>query len=449
MLRRELSFLQATAINMIDMVGIGPFVTTALVAATMGSAPLALLAWCVGMSLALVDASVWSELGAKMPQAGGSYAFLRETSGRETWGRLMAFLFVWQTSFQAPLVVTSGALGFAKYIAFLTGPLNPFTAKLIGVLLIVLLVALLYRRVGDVGRISLILWTCVIAALLWIIGTGIAFGSIDQIMSGDVVQGAIGNDAIWAALGIATIPTIYSYLGYYNVCHLGAEVRDPERVIPRSMFISIIGIGVLYLAMQAAIYAILPVAEVAASPFVVSTLINTVHGPVAAQFATGLVLIVAIASLFSVILGYTRIPYAAAKDGLFFSVFGREHPTKNFPHISLLVLGGVAILFTLTLELGDAIKSIITMRVFTQFVAQAVGLMLLRKRVGAKAMPWRMWLYPVPVLLTIVGWVWIFSSAKPLQQQLGFAAPIIGVAVYLILAKKQHTWPFAQHSSKD
>ena len=325
MLRRELSFLQATAINMIDMVGIGPFVTTALVAATMGSAPLALLAWCVGMSLALVDASVWSELGAKMPQAGGSYAFLRETYGRETWGRLMAFLFVWQTSFQAPLVVTSGALGFATYIAFLTGPLNPFTAKLIGVLLIVLLVALLYRRVGDVGRISLILWTCVIAALLWIIGTGIAFGSIDQIMSGDVVQGAIGNDAIWAALGIATIPTIYSYLGYYNVCHLGAEVRDPERVIPRSMFISIIGIGVLYLAMQAAIYAILPVAEVAASPFVVSTLINTVHGPVAAQFATGLVLIVAIASLFSVILGYTRIPYAAAKDGLFFSVFGREH----------------------------------------------------------------------------------------------------------------------------
>lgn len=442
MLKRELSFLQATAINMIDMVGIGPFVTTALVAATMGSAPMALLAWCVGMSLALVDASVWSELGAKMPEAGGSYAFLRETYGKDSWGRLMAFLFVWQTSFQAPLVVTSGALGFAKYITFLTGPLDPLTGKLIGVALIVLLVALLYRRIGDVGRISVVLWACVIAALLWIIGTGMIYGSFGQIMSGDLVEGALGNNAIWAALGIATIPTIYSYLGYYNVCHLGAEVRDPERVIPRSMFVSILGIGVLYLAMQTAIYAVLPVADVAASPFVVSTLINTVQGPVAAQIVTALVLIVAVASLFSVILGYTRIPYAAAKDGLFFRVFGREHPTKNFPHISLLVLGGVAVIFTMTLELGDAIKSIITMRVFTQFVAQAVGLIVLRKRLGAGAMPWKMWLYPVPVLLTIVGWIWIFSSAKPLQQQLGLAAPVVGIVVYLALARRNRTWPF-------
>ncbi|MCX6141362.1 MAG: amino acid permease [Candidatus Kapabacteria bacterium] len=442
MLRRELSFLQATAINMIDMVGIGPFVTTALVAATMGSAPMALLAWCVGMSLALVDASVWSELGAKMPEAGGSYTFLREAYGRDTWGRLMAFLFVWQTSFQAPLVVTSGALGFAKYLAFVTGPLDPLFSKLCGVTVIIVLVALLYRRIGDVGKISVVLWACVVTALLWIIGAGFYYGSFAQITSGAFVQGAVGNDAIWAALGIATIPTIYSYLGYYNVCHLGAEVKDPVRVIPRSMYISIIGIGVLYLAMQTAIYAVLPVGEVASSPFVVSTLINTVQGPLAAQVVTGLVLIVAVASLFSVLLGYTRIPYAAAKDGLFFSVFAREHPTKNFPHIALLALGGIAIVFTMTLELGDAIKSIITMRVFTQFVAQAIGLIMLRRRVGAGAMPWRMWLYPLPVLLTIVGWIWIFSSAKPLQQILGVVAPLVGVVVYLALAGRNRTWPF-------
>jgi len=432
---------------MIDMVGIGPFVTTALVAATMGSAPMALLAWVVGMSLALVDASVWSELGAKMPEAGGSYAFLRETYGRDTWGRLMAFLFVWQTSFQAPLVVTSGALGFAKYLGFISGPLNPLLSKLVGVALILILVALLYRRIGDVGKISVVLWTCVVATLLWIIGTGIFYGHISQIVSGQHLLGAIGNDAVWAALGIATIPTIYSYLGYYNVCHLGAEVQNPERVIPRSMFVSIFGIGLLYLAMQTAIYSVLPIADVAASPFVVSTLINVVQGPVAAQVVTGLVLIVAVASLFSVLLGYTRIPYAAAKDGLFFRVFAREHPTKHFPHIALLALGALAIVFTMTLELGDAIKAIITMRVFTQFVAQAVGLIILRKRQGSGAMPWRMWLYPLPVLLTIVGWIWIFSSAKPLQQQLGLAAPVIGVVVYLILARRQHTWPFDSSSS--
>ncbi|HLP28694.1 MAG TPA: hypothetical protein VK147_08640, partial [Candidatus Didemnitutus sp.] len=110
--------------------------------------------------------------------------------------------------------------------------------------------------------------------------------------------------------------------------------------------------------------------------------------------------------------------------------------------ISLLVLGGVAIVFAMTLELGDTIKAIITMRVFTQFVAQAVGLIVLRRRIGAGAMPWRMWLYPIPVVLTIIGWIWIFSSAKPLQQQLGVAAPLVGVVVYLALARRNRTWPF-------
>jgi amino acid transporter len=443
-LRRDLTAFQATALNMIDMVGIGPFVTTALVASTMGFGPYALLAWIAGAALSFVDAAIWSELGAKMPEAGGSYAFLRESYGRDRWGRLMAFLFTWQTTFQAPLVVTSGALGFAKYLGFVA-PLDEVTTKLAAAALIVVLVVLLYRKIADVGAISVVLWVAVMATLLILIVSGLLHADATVMASFWTSPDPTGA---WppleaAVLGAATISTVYSYLGYYNVCHLGAEVADPVRIIPRSMYISIGGIAVLYLLMQTAIYVVVPFAEVAASPFIVSTFFERLYGHDVALLMTGLVLIVAVASLFSVMLGYTRIPYAAATDGLFFRAFGRLHPTGDFPHVALLALGGLGIIFSMTLTLGDAIKAIITMRVFTQFIAQAIGLVLLRRRVGAAAMPWRMWLYPLPVVLVIVGWLSIYASAKPVQQLAAIVAPIVGCILYALVVRRrvQHDTP--------
>lgn len=420
---------------MIDMVGIGPFITTAIVVATMGSAPAALLAWVCGAALSFVDAAIWSELGAKFPQAGGTYAFLRETYGGK-WGRLMAFLFVWQTIFQAPLVVTSGALGFAKYLGYLV-TLSPLATHIVAASLILLLVFLLYRRIGQTGTISVVLWIAVLLTLGWIIVGGLVGGSPSLAFdwSNTTTNGVDG--IVWGALGVASISTIYSYLGYYNICHLGAEVVNPERIIPRSMYISIAGIALLYLGMQVAIMAVLPATDIAGSAFVVSTFMERLYGGAAGQVATGLILLVALSSLFSVMLGYTRIPYAAAKDGLFFAVFGKEHPTMHFPHVALLVLGGLGVVFSLTLTIEDSIKAIITMRIFTQFIAQAVGLLVYRKRVGAAAMPWRMWLYPIPVLLTIAGWLWIFASAKPLQQIVAVTAPVVGVVVYYAFIRQR------------
>jgi len=429
-MKRELSLVQATAINMIDMVGIGPFLTTAVVASTLGFGPYAILAWVIGAVLSFFDACVWSELGARMPEAGGSYAFLRESYGRSGLGRLMSFLFVWQTTFQAPLVVTSGAIGFAKYAAYIM-PLLPWQSKALSVALILLLTLLLYRRIGAVGKISVVLWMSVMFTLLSVILLG--FTHVNMEVFSQVWTWPEQRPSLEAgALGAAAIATMYSYLGYYNVCHLGAEVRDPVRTIPRSMFMSIAGIAVLYLAMQLAIYAVLPVQQIGASPFIVSTFFEHIAGPTAATIATGLILIVALSSLFAVMLGYTRIPYAAAKDGLFFRAFAREHPTEGFPTVSLLVLAALAIVFSLTLTLDDSIKAIVTMRVFTQFIAQAVGLLVLRKRIGAAAMPWRMWLYPVPIFIAIVGWLWIFVSAKALQQQLAIIAPLVGAAVFYL-----------------
>lgn len=454
MLRRELSLLQATAINMIDMVGIGPFVTTSIVALAMGSAHLAILAWFIGMIIALIDASVWSELGAKLPRAGGTYQFLRESYGPTTWGRFFSFLFVWQTMFQAPLVVTSGALGFAKYAGFffMGKPVAvDATARLIAVGVVVLLTILLYRKITDVGRLSVILWTAVVCTIVGIIVVGFFRGAPYQVFS-ELTQSPsvwiseLSNAGTWTALGVASLPTMYSYLGYYNICHLGSEVRNPEKSIPKSMYASIVGIGVLYLSMQIAVYSVLPWSAVSTSKFVISDMLVTAINPTTAAIGTAFILVIAGASLFSVMLGYTRIPFAAAQEGQFFRVFGRLHPTLNFPHVSLLALAGMSVLFVLTLDLTDAIKSIITMRVFTQFIAQACGLVLLRRNVGSSAMPWRMWLYPIPVVLTIIVWLWIFSGATPLQKTVGLAAPILGAIVFLCVTRYRHEWPWREES---
>jgi fructoselysine transporter len=429
-MKRDLSMLQATAINMIDMVGIGPFLTTATIAAATGFGPYAMMAWISGLLLALVDAAVWSELGATFPKAGGSYAFIRETFGGKL-GKMLAFLFIWQTVFQAPLVVASGTQGFAGYLSYLV-PVDLLSQRLIAVGLIGLLTVMLYRPIRSIGIISIVLWCTVLSLMVGIVAAGLLWpvdAARDSFWTYGTVAGAWPS-IDWSVLVAATIPATYSYLGYYNVCHLGGEVRDPVRVIPRSMYLSIAGIGILYLLMQASVYSVIPVPEVAASTFVVSTFFERLAGGPAATVATMGILVVAVASLFSVMLGYTRIPYAAAQNGEFFSVFARKHETGGFPTTSLFVLAGLSAVFALTLTIDATIKSIVTVRIFTQFLSQTVGLIVYRRRKGAAAVPWHMWLYPLPLILAIVGWLLMFSAAKPQQQMAALVMPVAGLVVY-------------------
>ncbi len=311
-LERGLGLWEATSLNMIDMVGIGPFVVIPLVIKDMGG-PQALAAWVVGAGLCLLDGFVWAELGAAMPEAGGSYVFLREAYGAGRWGRLMSFVFVWQTLIQAPLVMASGAIGFSQYAGYLV-KLGPYQEKALSGGLIVLLVILLYRRITTIGKISLLLWAGVIATILWLIWGGATH--FDAKIAFDFPAGAWDFSWVFfAGLGSATMSTVYSYWGYYNACHMGGEIREPQKNIPRAIFLSIIGIAVLYLLMQTSILGVVPWREGQNSPFIVSTFVETIYGTTAAKVATGLILWVAFASLFAVILGYSRVPYAAAVDG--------------------------------------------------------------------------------------------------------------------------------------
>ncbi|MBP9211748.1 MAG: amino acid permease [Bacteroidetes bacterium] len=430
-LKRELSFTQAVALNMIDMVGIGPFVVLPLVIGIMGG-PQHIAAWIAGAVLSLIDGFIWAEFGAAMPKAGGSYVFLRESYGPR-WGRLMSFLFIWQTMIQAPLVIASGSIGFAQYLTYLI-PLDEVTRRVASGLLVITLTIILYRRIGTVGKISVALWIGVLGTMAWFIIGGLSHFDADLAFS--YPDGAWDFTwAFWVALGQATVKTMYSYLGYYNVNHLGGEIRDPEKNIPRAIFISIIGIAILYLAMQFAVIGVIPWQEAKDSPFIVSTLIERLYGTAAATVATVLVLWIAFASLFAVMVGYSRIPYAAAIDGNFFSVMGKLHPTKGFPHISLLWLGGTAFVFSLLFRLSDVISAILAMRILVQFIGGAVGVMILRKRIGEANLPFKMWLYPLPAVIAIVLWFSIMLSTGWMFALSGLGMTLLGIIVYLVREK--------------
>lgn len=447
-LERGLGLKEATALNMIDMVGIGPFITIPLVIGAMNG-PQCIAAWVAGAVLSLLDGCIWAELGAAMPQAGGSYVFLREAYGPGRWGRLFSFLFIWQTMIQAPLVMASAAIGFAQYFTYLV-PLGAYERKGVSGALVLFLVFLLYRRITTIGKISLLLWVGVVATIVWLIWGGATH--FDPRLAFTYAEGAW--DLSWVffvGLGQATVKTIYTYLGYYNVCHLGAEVREPERTIPRSIFISILGIAVLYLAMQTSILGVIPWQEAQKSEFIVSIFVERIYGATAAKVATAMILWIAFGSLFSLTLGYSRIPYAAAADGTFFSVFARVHATERFPHISLLALGATAFVFSLLFRLSEVISAILAMRILVQFVSGAVGLMVLRRRWPSERFPFRMWLYPVPVIVSIAGWLAIFASTGYFEFSgvrisfalAGLGMMALGTIVFLVRARLLDEWPFA------
>ncbi len=443
---RTLGLFQSTVLNMIDMVGIGPFVTMPIVIGLLGG--MYLWAWVAGALLSFVDAMIWSELGAAYPLAGGSYNFLKVAYSEKGAGKMMSFLYVWQTIIQAPLVAASAAIGFAQYFMYLL-PLEVWQQKMVSGTVIIFVTFLLYRKIESIGKIGVLLWMGVIGTLGWIILGGIAHGNFMQ----PIFESADTNSikAISSFFfGQACVKTIYSYLGYYNVCHLGGEIKDPGKNIPKSMFISIIGIAILYLAMNVSVTSVIPWQEIKhwvdtdTKVFVISTFIERLYGHTAAVVITIMVLWVALASLFAVMLGYSRVPFAAAQDGAFFNIFAKLHPTKKFPYVSLLILAGFAFVFSLLFRMGDVISGILAMRIMVQFIGQAIGLMMLRNRKGTTNLPFKMPLYPLPVILAILMWLFVFYATGIAIISMFLVVLVSGLVVYLIKANLKREWPFEQ-----
>jgi basic amino acid/polyamine antiporter, APA family len=461
----------ATALNMIDMIGVGPFITMPLMVGAMGG-PQAMLGWVAGALFAVCDGLVWAELGAAMPGSGGSYRYLREIYGPQKLGRLISFLFIWQLSFSAPLSIATGCIGLAGYAAYYwpgletvyaqhnavlnipgAGPLQaswivtPGTSIAVAICFLTML--LLYRQITVIGRLSKVLWIGVMGTIGWIVFAGLTHFNAARAF--DFPPGGFTlSHGFLTGLGGAMLIATYDYWGYYNVCFLGDEIKDPGRNIPRALLLSILLVACLYIVMNVCILAVVPWREMVQTGqnnnglYVVSLFMQRIYGTWAARLVTALVMWTAFASVFSLMLGYSRVPYAAAKDGNYFRAFARVHPVHRFPDISLLALGVAAAAFCF-LRLKDAIAALVVIRIIVQFLVQAVGLIVLRIRQPEMPRPFRMWLYPLPALLASAGFLFILFNRVNWQKEVRYAAVILltGVVIYLIRAWKDGQWPFA------
>lgn len=467
---RGVGTLGATALNMIDMIGVGPFITMPLIIAAMGG-PQALVGWIVGALIVICDGLVWAELGASMPKSGGPYNYLKEIYGAGKLGRIMSFLFIWQLTFSAPLSIASGSIGFASYatyafpsldITFFTKELKlslPFLADftlnvgatvgtLVAMGVIGFCVFLLYRKITIIEKFSKVLWVVVMLTIAWVIFAGLT--NFDPKVAFDFPPGAFDlNQNFFLGLGSALLIAVYDYWGYYNVNFFAGEVKNPEKTIPRSIMLSILAVAVIYIVMNISILGVIPWREFGetassdARKYVISVFMERLYGSTAGLVATLLIMITAFASVFSLLLGYSRVPFAAALDGNYFKIFRKIHPKHHFPYVSLLVMGGIAALFCF-LKLADVVAALVVIRITIQFLAQIVGLLILRQTRPDIPRPFKMWLYPIPALIAIVGFLYVLFMRPNFQKEIRYAIVliIIGLIIYFVRAYKRGEYPF-------
>lgn len=439
-LRRRMGLSGATATNIIGMVGIGPFLTIPLMVAAMGG-PHIIWAWLLGALLSLADGLVYAQLGAALPGSGGPYIYLREAFRPFGLGRVMAFLFLFHILLVAPLSLAGGAVGFADYLGFYLPELTGLPHHLAAAGVCVLVLFLLYRNIESVERLSKAMLALVLATTGWVIVAGVFAVAGDGLDLPSLMPPQGFDNSFFPTLGAAAVIAMYSFGGYNQVCNIAGEVRDPERTVPRSILLSIAVVALIYISMTMAMLSIIPWQEAEVSTTIASTFIaRTVEDPGLAQLAgsviTALILFVAIASVFAFALGYSRMPWAAARDGQFFSIFGRVHPTRGFPHVSLVWLIVATIPFCF-FSLGQLVNWLMQVQILLRFVWQCIAVLLIARYRKDIAQPFRMWLYPLPALFSLALWIALFFTgpASGAWFSLGFLG--LGLIAYQFFRRRQ------------
>jgi amino acid transporter len=289
--------------------------------------------------------------------------------------------------------------------------------------------ALLYRRITTVGWLTVVLWAGVLVTVLCVMVSGLLHFHTN--LAFDYPPGAFRFSFGFAAgLGSAMLIAMYDYMGYYGICYVAGEVRDPSRAIPRSIMWSVLAVAAIYLTMNVCIIAVVPWREAMNSKFIAADFMERIYGPRAAALLTILILWTAFASVFVLLLSYSRIPYAAALDGNFFRVFARLHPTGRFPHVSLLAIGGLAIAFSF-FALDEVISALLTSRILIQFMGQILALHALHRRKDTR-LPFKMWLYPLPSAVAFLGWTYIFLASGWRFAGFGIVSLIGGIIAYRV-----------------
>ncbi|WP_158748724.1 APC family permease [Acidobacterium sp. S8] len=438
-LERGVGLWGAISANVLNMVGIGPFLTIPLVLAAMGG-PQAMLGWILGALIALCDGLVWAELGSAMPQSGGPYHYLLEAFGPRSFGRMLSFLFLWQTMLVGPLSIASGAVGFTQYAKYLVPSIHGWQFPVLAAVVCLLNTVLLLRRIRTIGGLSVIIAVIVLGTGGWILLSGLLH--FHAALAFDFPAHAfVLSHGFFTGLGAATLIALYDYGGYFNVCLIGGEVRDPRRTIPRSILISIGLVAVLYLAMNVSILGVVPWREAMHSDAIVAMFMERIYGVMGARLVSVLILIATFGSVFAVLLGYSRVPYAAAVDGRFFSVFSRLHAKGQYPIIAVWTMGllsAVACIFSL----ADLISTLIVVQTMLQFIAQCVAVFLLRKHSRSDPSSYRMPFFPLPAFVALFGWIYIVVTSGARYIEIGALLIVVGIAAFLLRSYRAHEWPF-------
>ncbi|WP_126240878.1 APC family permease [Burkholderia gladioli] len=435
--RRSVGLFPAIAVNMIQICGVGPFLTIPAIVAVLNG-PLAVIGWVCGALLAMADGLVWAELGAAMPGAGGTYLYVREAFQYRT-GKLMPFLFVWTAMLSIPLIMSTGIIGFVQYLGFFLPNLSPWQSHAIGIAAVALVVFALYRRIESIRTLGAVLWIVMVLAVL--LTTAAAWSDFHLPLALSMPPDAFDAGKFFTGLGAGLIIAIYDYAGYNTTAYMGDELKNPGHVMPRSIIVSILAMMVFYLAMNIGVIGTVPWQEVAKSSSVASLVVERNWGHTAAATVTALILVAALASVFAGLLGGSRVPFHAARDGVFLAAFGRLHARHDFPHVALLVMGVVTAIGTF-FDLTTVINMLVAVAVLLQSVAQIAALTVLRRRQPGLRRPYRQWLYPLPSLLALVGWLYVFYATDARSQWMSTAWIALGVIAFLVWARIAKQWPF-------
>ncbi len=434
---RSIGLFSGTAINMTQMCGIGPFITIPIMVAAMGG-PQAVIGWIAGAILAMADGLVWAELGAAMPGSGGTYVYLREAFQYRS-GKLMPFLFIWTMLLAIPLLMSTGIIGMVEYLEFFFPGLGWWPVHLIGLASTAIVTWLLYRRIESVRTITIALWVIMLVSVVGVAAAG--FSHFNPRFAFSYPADTFGSH-FFVGLGAGLIIGIYDYLGYNTTAYIGDELRQPGRTMPGSIIASVIAMMVVYLLLNISVLGVAPWQDIAHSKSVASLVVERSWGHTAAAVMTVLIIVTAFASVFTGLLGGSRVPFQASRDKVFLSMFGHLHAKHGFPHVALLTMGAVTAVGTF-FDLTEVINMLLAATIIVQSIAQIAALVVLRKRQPGLPRPYRQWLYPVPCIIALVGWVYVYVSASTLSLILSGLWIVAGLVVFAIWARLNRSWPFA------
>jgi len=440
-LPRVLGASQATAIVVGTIIGSGIFLVPREMMQDVGSSALVYLAWIVGGLLSLFGAMTYAELGAMLPYAGGEYVYLRGVYGDTT-----AFLYMWTWFAVAkPASIAAVTIGLARTLGFfpafhwlsesIPGPVPLVWSQVFAIVVTWFITGLNYLGIKKAADFQLVFTTLKVVLIL--IVAGLCFASASGSLSNftTTLPHAVGGLTGFMA---ALIATLWAYDGWNDLTMVAGEVRRPERSLPIALIGGLFIVGFLFMATNAAIQYILPAAQIAASERPAVTALTVIAGPAGAGFVAAAMALSIFVTLNGTIMSGARIPYAAARDRLFFRKFAHIHPRWQSPSTSLIVQG---LLSTVLLLFLSRFQQFFELAVFAEwlfYMLTATTVFVYRRRRPDLPRPYRVWGYPIlPALFVICATAVLISSymSNLKGSLLGTALILLGLPVLWVVRR--------------